>query len=150
MSEENVEVVRNAYEAWNRGDVSLKASVAELYAATVHPLPNAPDTQIRTGRDEILTLYMELREAWERIEIEMEELVDADEYVVVSLFLRGVMQGSTGEVDERFGVIYALREGKITEARFFPSFAEALEAAGLSEYAMSEESIGVASHFPES
>jgi ketosteroid isomerase-like protein len=135
MSEENVEVVRNAYDAWNRGDESLKASVAELYAAdaTVHPLPNAPDTQIRAGRDEILTLYMELREAWERFEIEIEELVDAGEYVVVSLFMRGVMQGSAVELDDRFGVIYSFREGKITETRFFPSFADALEAAGLSE-----------------
>ena len=148
MSEEDLERLRGfleewdpkeTLEEWKRGEADVparpRASVAELYAAdaTVHPLPNAPDTQIRTGRDEILTLYMELREAWERIEIEMEELVDADEYVVVSLFLRGVMQGSTGEVDERFGVIYALREGKITEARFFPSFAEALEAAGLTE-----------------
>ena len=135
MSQENVEVVRRAFEAWNHGDDSLKASLAELYAAdaTVRPLPYAPDTQIRTGRDEILTLYMELREAWERLEIEMEELVDAGEYVVVSLFLRGVMQGSAGEVDERFGVIYAFREGKITETRFFPSFADALEAAGLSQ-----------------
>ena len=76
---------------------------------------NAPDTQIRTGRDEILTLYMELREAWERFEIEMEELVDADDYVVVVPLHAGIMQGSAGEVDERFGVIYALREGKITE-----------------------------------
>jgi ketosteroid isomerase-like protein len=135
MSEENVEIVREGLAAWNRGDDALKAFVAERYApdVTLHPFKDLADSQIRHGREALLLRLMEMREPWERSEVEAEELVDAGDYVVAALLVRAIVRGTADQVDMRLGYAYRFREGKITETHVFRTFAEALEAAGLRE-----------------
>ena len=134
MSQENVEIVRKGLDAWNRED-AMKAFVREQYApdVTLYPFEDLADSHIRHGREESLSRWMELREPWERSELEAEELVDAGDYVVADILIRAVMRGTEDEVEMRVGLTYALRKGKITEIRSFRTFAEALEAAGLRE-----------------
>ena len=75
----------------------------------------------------------ELKEAWESTELEAEGLVDAGDHVVAGILSHGVMRGTEDELEMRLGMTFAFREGQITELRFYRSFAEALEAAGLRE-----------------
>jgi ketosteroid isomerase-like protein len=132
MSQENVEVVRECYAAWNRGDME---GLGEQFApnATVHPLADFADSLIRHGRDEILLLFAEVREPWERDESTAEEVVEAGDYVVTAHLWRAVMRGTEDEVEMRVGITWALHEGKVKEMRFYRHFAEALEAVGLRE-----------------
>ena len=132
MSQENVEVVRRGYDAWNRGDMNAHLA---LYSsdARVYPLEDFADSQIRHGLQEIRRLFAELREPWERDEIEAKELVAAGDYVVADNLWRGVMKGTGDEVEMRVGIAFLLRDGKVAEFRLYRSFDEALEAAGLSE-----------------
>jgi ketosteroid isomerase-like protein len=74
-----------------------------------------------------------LLEPCQRTEVEAEELVDAGDRVVAGVRVRSVVRGTDDEMEIRLGYTYAFREGKITEIRTFRTFAEALEAAGLSE-----------------
>jgi ketosteroid isomerase-like protein len=135
MSEENVEIVRMSLDAWNGGDDAMKAFVGEQYAPDVmlYPLKDFADSQIRHGRDECFLLWTELKEAWESTELEAEGLVDAGDHVVAGILSHGVMRGTEDELEMRLGMTFAFREGQITELRFYRSFAEALEAAGLRE-----------------
>ena len=112
-----------------------EAFVSEQFAPdiTLHPGADFADSQIRHGRDEVLLLYMELREAWERVEFETEKLVDAGDYVVASVLARGVLKGTEDELEMRLVITYVVRGGRIAEIRVFRNFAEALNAAGLQE-----------------
>ena len=56
MSHENVEVVRRAYESFNRGDLDAFADLFDP-DATVHPVDYWPDDMIRQGREEIVRLF---------------------------------------------------------------------------------------------
>ena len=52
MSEENVEIVRRAYEAWNQGGAeSAKRFWAEDYE--FHDPPDFPDPRVVRGRDAV-------------------------------------------------------------------------------------------------
>ena len=99
---------------------------------------STPSRILRTRRsgtvaDEVLLLWMELREAWESLEIPTVELVDTGDYVVAGMLARGVMRGTEDEVDMRLASTNAVREDKLAEIRYFRTFDEALEAVGLRE-----------------
>ena len=129
MSQENVEVVQRAYDAYNRGDLE---GFGELLApdAIAHPLPYWPEAGERHGREAILRLLREIREPLERNEAAPEKLVEANDHVVAAHLWRGVVKGTRDEVEGRVGMLVTLRAGKITELRWFRTFDDALEAAG--------------------
>jgi ketosteroid isomerase-like protein len=132
MSLENVEILRWAYDAYNRGD--LKAFAAMLDPdATWQPDPNWPEVQARHGPEEVLRLLADIREPLDRNEAAAEELIDAGDRIVVHHCWRGVISGTEDEVEGRLGMIVTFRAGKVTDVRFFETFGEALEAAGLRE-----------------
>jgi ketosteroid isomerase-like protein len=132
MSEENVEILRRAYDAWNRGDLT---GFIELFTpdATWHPLEDWPDSRICHGHEEIERLLKDAREPLERIEAAPEKLIETEDYLVVDSRWRGVIKGTPAEVELRMGMTLEFRGGKITEWNMFRTFEEALEAAGLSE-----------------
>ena len=127
-----MESMRRLYDAWNRGDLD---ALAELIApdATLHPLDYWPESQTRHGREEILSLLTELRKPLERNEAPAENVVEAGDRLVAAHLWRGLLRGTEDEVEARVGMTLTFREGKIIEARFFRTFDEALEAAGLRE-----------------
>jgi ketosteroid isomerase-like protein len=132
MSEENADVVRKSYEAWNRGDMK---AVGECYApdAVLYPREDFTDSQIRRGRAEILSLFAELRGFMERDEFELEEIVEAGDFVVVAVMWSALITGTEDEVEMPLGLTFTFREGQITEVRVYRTLPEALEAAGLRE-----------------
>jgi ketosteroid isomerase-like protein len=73
--------------------------------------------------------------AWETIEFEVEDVLDAGDSVVALIgdqHLHGRRSGV--EVDfPPYAIIFTVRTGKVIRWAWFPDRAEALEAAGLSE-----------------
>ena len=132
MSEKNVEVLLRAYDAYNRGDLN---AMGELLAAdaVADPVPSWPEAGKRHGREEIIGLLADIREPLERNEAAPEKLVAGDDHVVAAHLWRGVLKGTNDVVEGRVGMMVTVRAGKIAEIRWFRTFAEALEAAGLSE-----------------
>jgi ketosteroid isomerase-like protein len=133
MSRENVEIVRRAYEAFNRGDP--EAGIADMsptfeYAPT-GALPDMPP--VARGPDGYAEFARWLWDQFDDARTEIHELTDAHDKVVASVTLRGRGRQSGVEVGWHVWHVWTLRDGKVIHGRGFTSRPEALEAAGLSE-----------------
>ncbi len=133
MSQENVEIVRRLYDAFNAGD--LEATL-DLTAPEneFHPSGIFMDTE-RTyrGREGYSEFWHTFREAWETITVNVERIEDLGEQVLVLGTFHGRGHGSGVGVTREAAWLVTLRDGLFAQSRTFVSWAEALEAAGLTE-----------------
>jgi ketosteroid isomerase-like protein len=133
MSQENVELVRQGFEAFNRGD---RATVTRFLAPDVewHSLagPILGVGKIR-GREAMLKfLWQDLPESIEGFRIRAEEVTDlGNDRVMVVARYEGRGRSSDVEVDQRIASVYEVRDGMAASVRDYETRAEALEAAGL-------------------
>jgi ketosteroid isomerase-like protein len=136
MSQENVEIVRRVYEAAARRDTAI---VLDLYDPEVDwdvsrsPMARLVGQGRYQGHEGLRRFFRAYHEAWERIEYEHEELIDAGDRVISVDHERGCGRASGAEVEFTQYAVWTIREGKIVQAVWFPTRAEALQAAGLSE-----------------
>jgi len=131
MSQENVEVLKAAFEAYSRGDLDAWAATADPDIEW-HVLPEATDPGPHRGRQVIL----ERGKLWRQrfgLRAEVLEYIDAGDYVIAPVRLRGQVPGSDDELALDEVYVSKFRNGKIVELREYRTKAEALEAAGLSE-----------------
>jgi uncharacterized protein len=134
MSRENVELVRRAYEAWNRGDFDAAAEYLDPEIEWRTP-PNIPEAGTWHGRDEVGERVAAFLESWEELHAGVEELIDAGDRVVALVRFSGRGRG-TGLAVEGTSVdatVWTLREGKAVRIEMYGGTAEALEAVGLRE-----------------
>jgi ketosteroid isomerase-like protein len=137
MSRENVEIVRQAHEAFNRPDLG----VFDIDALYRHTDPNfvvdwsrSHGLEAGTYQGEAATrrFWDTFFEGFERVVVEPLDFVDHGEWVVVPHHLRAL--GRSGiEVEAHSAVVFAVRDGRIVEMRLYRSTAEALQAVGLEE-----------------
>jgi ketosteroid isomerase-like protein len=132
MSEENVEVVRQAFDAWNRGDhdalLRRWGEDAEFY-----PLRAQLEGRAYRGPDGLREFIDELANEWTDVRFEVDEIREAGEQMVGSGRFRARGQASGVDINVPLGVVGVVRSGRIGYARFFSDPSEALEAAGLEE-----------------
>ena len=131
MSQENVEVVKAALEAWNAGDMEV---LRELYDPNVIVrMPDDwPEPGPFMGRDAVMRQVKQLRDTWDADTLELiSDFIDVGDRVAVRLIWRG--EGRGPEANMEYTHVYTLRKGKIFGVEFFSDHAEALEAVGLSE-----------------
>jgi ketosteroid isomerase-like protein len=132
MSEENVEVVRRAIDAYNRGD-------PEGFLAEVHPDvesledPRVPGGKTLRGREEVERYLKSLSRYWESIGLAPERFVDLGDDVLVLARMSAQSVRGGPEIERPLDQLVSLRDGKVIRTRIFSSRKEALEAAGLSE-----------------
>jgi ketosteroid isomerase-like protein len=132
MSEENVEIVRRGFEAWNAGDMASVRKTYDPDAVMRYP-PGFPEPGPFFGRDAIMGQFERLRDALsDRDSLHfVSDFLDAGDRVVIRFAWRG--EGFGPAMNLEMSVIYTLRRGRIIEAEFFRGHDAALEAAGLSE-----------------
>jgi ketosteroid isomerase-like protein len=132
MSQENVEIVKAAVEAWNRGDLDGWLAEADPEVEW-HVLPDAPDPGPHRGRQVVFERSASWRGILGDFRAEVLEYIDAGEYVIAPTRMRGRPPDSDVEVvlDEVW--VSRFCNGKIVELREYRTKAEALEAVGLSE-----------------
>jgi ketosteroid isomerase-like protein len=123
MSEENVEIVRRAWE--------FEGEALEHYDPDF--VSNRLDEGTVYGLDAVLQANQRWREAWEVLEERADEFIDAGDHVVVTNYFRGRGRGSGVEVDHRYYEVYTLLNRKIVRMDEFTEREKAFEAAGLSE-----------------
>jgi len=135
MSQENVETVRQGYEAFNRGDVEWM--VAQLDPEIVwEEAAEVPGSSSYRGIREVRGYLESFAQQWEEIRFEPERILDAEEQIgaLVRMVARGRASGA--QVDARLAHLYELREGRgmsVLRVRTFFDREKALEAAGLRE-----------------
>jgi len=133
MSGENVDLVRQAYEAWNRGDLDAAFGFLDPDVEVSVP-PDFPETGTFHGRAEIRRwVENELVAALEEVRAEPERFFDAGDQVVV--FVRYSGRGKESGLDVRGAIVdghvWTLRDGKALKLRMYQGTGAALEAAGL-------------------
>jgi ketosteroid isomerase-like protein len=131
MSQENVELVREAMEALLRGDRDAWFAIHDEDYEIV-AIRDWPETGVR-GREAAWNFNMRIRESFEWTPIEVERIdAGADKVLGHPRYeARGVESGARVELDQWF--VATVRQGKIRRLQWFVDRAEALEAAGLRE-----------------
>ena len=129
MSQENVDVVRRATEAWNAGDMDAWSDhIAPDVVWRV--MPDWPEQGPFIGRDTVLRQVRQLRDSWDSDAIvPVGDLIDAGDQIVLRLIWRGVGRGPESNME--MTCIYTLREGTIVAFDYFWNHAEALKTVGL-------------------
>lgn len=127
MSQENVEVVRSIYAAWDRQE-----SARALIAADVEYVN--PSYAVEPGTLRGRRSFAAVRGSYEDFKLRVERLVDAggDEVVVLARYT-GSGRVSGVPVAGEHGYVWTVRDGLGVRFRWFQSHREALEAVGLSE-----------------
>jgi ketosteroid isomerase-like protein len=131
MSEENVELVRAGYEAFNRRDFDAAMRLADD-SITWQPFFTVETDRLR-GKDEV-------RAAWERqiealdLRIDLSELVPLDENRVLAVGRwRGRGSESGAPVEQTAAQVFTVEGGRLRSVDTYATKNEALEAVGLSE-----------------
>jgi ketosteroid isomerase-like protein len=130
MSQENVELVRRAiaYEYYGVGD---RADAEAIFDPQV--VLNPCDEGPSHGFDAMRADFERWSSVFEELKVTIEEIIDAEDQVVVVAHHRGRGQRSGVAVDTRLYEVYTVREGKVVRVDEYTERAEALKAAGLSE-----------------
>ena len=131
MWQENVEIVKRSFEAWSRGDLDAWLAEADPEIEWF-VLPDAPDPGPHRGRHAIVERAALWRDML-ALRGEVLEYIDAGEYVIMPVRMRGWPPGSDAEVVVDEVYVSKFRDGKVVELREYRTKAEALEVMGLSE-----------------
>ena len=131
MSQENVEVIRAALDAFNRGDFDAMLRYA------------APDFELDWSRavgpqrgvyklDQARSFFDDFGDTFESIRVEPSEFIEVDDNVIVPQ--TGYTSGRDGiETTARITLVWTIRDGAIVRICLYQDKRDALESAGLSE-----------------
>jgi ketosteroid isomerase-like protein len=131
MSQENVEIVRRLWEAWERRDT--EAVLGLYHPAIVWESRDTPLTGSYRGREGVSQYFRDWMEAFEDYDAKAESFIDAGDKVVVKAQLKGRGKASGVEVGMPGWQVYRVEDGLIIRVDFFRSEVAAFQAAGLSE-----------------
>jgi ketosteroid isomerase-like protein len=134
MSQENVELLRVAHEAFLAGKSEFGAELLDPEIEwDASETPALDLSGVYRGIEAVQQFWREWLTAWETVQFEY-ELVDAGDRVVALIDQR--MRGRSTGIEVPFGKyahVYTFRNGLIVHWKGYMSQSEALEAAGLSE-----------------
>jgi ketosteroid isomerase-like protein len=133
MSQADVEIVRRVYEAAARRDsaavIALYDPEVELDSTRLQIVGSAG--AIHHGHDGLRRFFRDWHEAWENVEYDYDELIDAGEHVISVVTRRGRGRASGAEVGFRVALVWTVRAGQVVRVVWYGSVEEALDAAGI-------------------
>jgi ketosteroid isomerase-like protein len=133
MSQEDVERVRSAVEAWNRRDADLWTTYAAPEVEWMPAGPAAVEGTVYRGYEEVASGLESVWQTWDEVSFEESEVRDLGEAVLWlgRLKLRGATSGV--ELDQEFAVRFGLRDRQLVTVQAFLGWQAALEAVERSE-----------------
>jgi ketosteroid isomerase-like protein len=132
MSQENVDVVKAFFDAYNGRN-------SEAVDRLLHPEAEITTVSARGGLGDHWSqgatkrYFEQLDEAWSDFRIEIEDYRELDERVVALGVQRGAGMSSHIEVASDFAVVFVVRHSRILLLDSYDNWQAALEAAGLRE-----------------
>ncbi len=130
MAQENVEIVRGMYEAFNRGDIEA-AWNAMHPDAELHQPPEVPDSDSYYGREEWARGFYLWFSEFDDPRFEPQEATEAGENVVIRVCVSGRGKASGISTTAEFFHAWTMRDGKPHRCFVRSSRSAALEAVGL-------------------
>jgi ketosteroid isomerase-like protein len=132
MSQENVDLVRRSWEAFNTGgldaieqfwhpDIEWRAAEGEV-----------DDIGAFRGRERMRRYYADWLEMLDDWHAEVEEIVFDDDERVAAMIRTSARGRASGAPSEgRYAIVYTVRDGQIVSGREYVTREQALEAVGL-------------------
>jgi len=133
MSQQNVEIVRRAWERLNTGDIDgfIDSCGADIELRDLHELPGSG---VFIGHDALRGWYATVVDAFDDLLFEVEAFTDTDgDRVLLRGRATGKGRGSGAEVELPTFTVITLSDEKMTRIATYSDPADALEAAGMPE-----------------
>ena len=132
MSQENVEIARSFYVAFNAGDMEAVREMLDPDVAVGRELEGGPETGPFVGRDAVMRGWEQAREPFgDAATVELVSIIDAGDRVVVRQIAHGVGRGPAFNLEVT--TVTTFRNGRSILIDYFWDYAEALKAVGLEE-----------------
>ena len=133
MSQENVEIVRDAFDAFGRDDIDRVLRLCDENIVVTQPPELFGVSPQQRGHSGVLEAFQIWPEQWDDYRIEIVRMVDCGDRVFVTTRTGGRGKQSGIEVAMDIFFVFVVRNEKILEMQIFMREDQALEAAGLSE-----------------
>ena len=133
MSQENVEMLKRAIDAFNRRDIDSLMALATPDFEWFGALLGKVEGGSYHGREGIERYFADAADTWEEFRSAADEFRHLDDRVLALGRLEGRGKGSGITVDAPFWMLADFRNGKLSRTRSYLDRGEALRAAGLSE-----------------
>jgi ketosteroid isomerase-like protein len=132
MSEENVEIVRRGFDAWDEGDLAANLQLVheDVVCSRMAPLL---DPQTYHGREGYVEFASEWIGPYDDFKLLPSEYIDAGDRVLVEVAQEGRLAGSNQVMKGTFWFLMTVRDGQMTRFEIYGGRDQALEAAGLSD-----------------
>jgi ketosteroid isomerase-like protein len=132
MSQENVELVKAFFDAYNarNGEVVDRLLDPDAQVTTLSARAGLPE---RWERGATRRYFEQLEESWADLRVEVEDHRELGDRVVALGRIRGTGKASHVEVVHVFATVFVVRNSRFIRVDTFDDPRAALEAAGLSE-----------------
>ena len=131
MSEENIELVRVFYDAWERQDIEYILANCDPEIVIVQP-NEVPDAKTYRGHTGVREAFEDWPRQWESFSAKLLRLIDVDEERLISVN-RQTLSARGIDFDQEIAFLHTQRDGKALRVDMFLTVEQALRAAGLSE-----------------
>ena len=132
MSQENVELVRQGFARWNRGDYEFFFDFTAPDVELLSRFGSLTGEPYR-GHRGVREWLADIQQSFERFELWLDDVRDLGDDVLALGGIELRARGSGLDLKEPMGWVFEFREGRLARMRFYAQPAQALEAVGLSE-----------------
>jgi ketosteroid isomerase-like protein len=129
MSQENVETLKRAFDAFASGDLETVFGFIDPAFQINDRVIGSPSAR---GPDALIANAAEVREAVGDVSWEPREIVDLGDRALVKVHVAGAGQHTSLPIHGDVGHIYTFRDGKAVKLDIFRTWDEARRVAGLS------------------
>src|SRR5690349_1949612 len=130
MSQANLEIIRNLYEVFARGDGP--ASIANMDEGIVwNEAENFPyaDRNPYVGPAAVAEgIFLRIANEWDNFQVLPDEILDAGDSIVVLGRYKGTYKATSAPLNAQFVHVWRLRNGKITAFQQYTDTAQAQRA----------------------
>jgi ketosteroid isomerase-like protein len=133
MSQENVDVVRSAYDRFAITNQFVADNVRPDFVWDMSNFRGWPEQQIYEGIAGAERFLSEWIAAWDDWRIEIDALHDVDDKVVAIVRQHGRSKAAGMSVDMHFAQVWTLDGGEQTRMEMYSDANEALKAVGLAD-----------------
>ncbi len=132
MSQQNVEVVRAAYEGYAKGNLRGRLDLYDPFTVFI-PIPDFPASDHYLGAEGIGEFMRDFLKDWTRVTMTAEDVIEAENSVVVTVRQRATGRESGAATTMHYFEVWTFRGSGVIRIEQFRERAAALEAVGLSE-----------------
>ena len=132
MSQEDLVIIRRAYEVWNESGPAAVTDQFWAEDAVFREGPGWPNAGVFRGRAAALARMRSLIDLVGPMDVHLDDLIDVGDgrYVACT---RMVGSSSDAPYTQSFAVVHRMQDGLIVEADYYLDRTQALQAVGLSE-----------------